>query len=54
LNLTVYDGALAGRLEQDFHEDLKYSRKISYEEWNSRGFAERFFELFTIPIREQL
>jgi cardiolipin synthase len=54
LNLTVYDGAVAGRLEQDFHEDLKYSRKISYEEWNSRGFAERFFELFTIPIREQL
>jgi len=54
LNLTVYDGTLARRLEQDFREDLKYSREISYEEWNWRGLAERFFELFAYPIREQL
>jgi cardiolipin synthase A/B len=54
LNLTVYDGPLARRLEEDFHEDLKYSKKITYEAWNARGLGERLFELFAFPIREQL
>ena len=54
LNLTVYDASLAGRLEVIFQDDLKYSKKITYEEWNSRSVFERLFELFAFPVREQL
>ena len=54
LNLTVYDGSITRRLEEIFHEDLKHSKKISYEEWNSRGVFERLWELFTFPVKEQL
>jgi cardiolipin synthase A/B len=54
LNLTVYDTGVARRLEEAFEEDLKYSRKITYEEWSSRGIGERIFELFAFPIRDYL
>jgi cardiolipin synthase len=54
LNLTLYDRALARHLETTFAEDLKYSRKITYEEWQARGIKEKFFELFTFPVEEQL
>lgn len=54
LNLTVYDTAVARRMEEIFHEDLKYAKKITYEEWSSRSLAERFFELFAFPIKDQL
>jgi hypothetical protein len=40
LNLTVYDAGLARRLEAAFEQDLSYSKKITYEEWNSRGIGE--------------
>jgi cardiolipin synthase A/B len=54
LNLTVYDASLARRLEVIFQDDLKYSKKITYEEWHSRSVFERLFELFAFPVREQL
>jgi len=54
LNLTVYDPSLAHRLETIFQDDLNYSKKITYEEWNSRSVFERLFELFAFPVREQL
>jgi len=54
LNLTLYDRPLAQRLEKDFAEDLKHSRKITYEEWEARPLKEKFFELFTFPVEEQL
>jgi cardiolipin synthase len=54
LNLTVYDAALARRLEEIFQEDLKRSKKITYEEWTSRGIFERLFEFFTFPVKELL
>lgn len=54
LNLTVYDVSLARRLEEIFREDLKYSKKITYDEWNSRSIFERLFELFAFPVKEQL
>jgi cardiolipin synthase len=54
LNLTVYDSGLARRLEEAFEQDLKYSRKITYEEWNSRGIGERVYELFAFPVKEYL
>ena len=54
LNLTLYDPSLARSLEKTFAEDLKHSRKITYEEWESRSLKEKFFELFTFPVEEQL
>ena len=54
LNLTVYDVSLARRLEEIFRDDLKYARKITYDEWNSRSIFERLFELFAFPVKEQL
>ncbi|HEY7165408.1 MAG TPA: cardiolipin synthase [Candidatus Binatia bacterium] len=54
LNLTIYNRAFAARLEQLFQEDLKYAKQITYEAWSSRGWGERFQELFTFPLRELL
>jgi cardiolipin synthase A/B len=54
LNLTVYDAAVAGRLEKAFQEDLKHSKKLTYEAWKARPWKEKFLELFTIPLKEQL
>jgi len=54
VNLIVHDAVIAAQLEKAFHEDLKYSRKLNYDEWQSRPWSEKLFELFTIPIKEQL
>jgi cardiolipin synthase len=54
INLVVYDAGFARQLERSFQEDLKYSKKLTYEVWNSRPFIEKILELFTIPIKEQL
>lgn len=54
INLIVYDAANAGLIEKAFHEDLTYSKKLTYEAWKSRPLKEKFFELFTVPIKEQL
>jgi cardiolipin synthase len=54
LNLTLYDRPLAQSLEAIFAEDLRHSRQITYEEWDARGLKEKFFELFSFPVEEQL
>jgi cardiolipin synthase A/B len=54
INLVAYDTVLAQQLEKSFQEDLKYSKKLTYEAWSSRPFTDKFLELFTFPIKEQL
>jgi cardiolipin synthase len=54
LNVTVYDGGVAGRLHNIFQEDLKHAKKITYEDWQARGFKEKFMEKFAYPIRDLL
>lgn len=54
LNLTVYDRALARRLEEILQEDLKHAKQISYEEWESRGIFERLVDLFAFPVKDLL
>jgi cardiolipin synthase len=54
LNLALYDKSVARGLEERFAEDLKHSRRITYEEWDSRGIKEKLFELFAFPVEEQL
>ena len=54
INVTIYDQATARKLEQIFNDDLKHSKEITYEAWQSRGIFERLFDLFSFPLREQL
>jgi cardiolipin synthase len=54
LNLTVYDAPTARRLEEVFEDDLKGSTRVTYRKWSGRGMVDRFLELLTVPIREQL
>jgi cardiolipin synthase len=54
INLVAYDSETAARLQQAFLEDLKYAKKLDYETWDARPFKEKLFELFTIPINDQL
>ncbi len=52
-NLATADATLAGRLEQDFQTDLRYSREVSYQEWKNRSLAERVHEWFGGLVQEQ-
>lgn len=54
INLVMYDAAVAGRLQKAFYLDLRYSEKLTYEEWKSRPLREKILELFTLPFKEQL
>ena len=54
INLIAYDRAVAGELEKAFADDLKHSKKLTYEDWKARPWREKFLELFTIPLKEQL
>jgi len=54
LNAVIYDKDVAGQLETHFADDLRYSRRIDYKEWRSRGFFPRLLELLSLPVREQL
>ena len=54
INLIAYDRAVAGELEKAFTGDLKHSKKLTYEDWKARPWREKFLELFTIPLKEQL
>ena len=54
VNLAIYDSGIAGRLEEIFQQDLKYSQPVTYEQWQSRSILERLIEVFAFPIREQL
>ena len=54
LNITFHSSAVASRLEQIFYADLKHAKKITYEQWNSRGIMERIFQLFAFPLKAEL
>jgi cardiolipin synthase len=54
LNLVIYDRAVARRLDEIFAEDLSLSRRVTYEDWRSRGIVSRLLELLAVPIKDQL
>src|SRR5918993_1760334 len=54
INLIAYDRAVAGELEKAFADDLKHSKRLTYEDWKARPWREKFLELFTVPLKEQL
>ncbi len=46
VNVAVRGEGLAGRLEEDFKEDLSQSRRVTYEEWSRRPLREKVMEPF--------
>ena len=54
LNLVVYNGDIARRLERVFDEDLERSRQVTYAQWRNRGIVSRVLEMLSLPVRGQL
>jgi cardiolipin synthase len=54
LNVALYDGAMAARLEKVFADDLTHSRRLDAARWRARGPLDRMLELLAMPFREQL
>jgi cardiolipin synthase len=54
INLVIYDARITRKLEAIFEQDLGYAKRISYEAWENRTLVSRFFELLSIPLREQM
>jgi cardiolipin synthase A/B len=54
LNVALYDGGMAARLEKVFADDLAHSRRLDAAQWRSRGPVSRILELLAMPFREQL
>ena len=53
-NLNVYDAAFAKRQTEVFEDDLKRSRRVTYEEWLNRALREKAHEKLTGWLRSQL
>ena len=53
-NLNVYDKAFAERLEDVFEQDLKQSRRITYESWKNRPWYAKAMERLSSSISSQL
>jgi len=53
LNLAFLDKALAARMAEIFRADLKFTKQVTYEDWQRRGWR-NFFYLPLIPLRDQL
>lgn len=53
-NLNVYDAAFAKRQTEVFEDDLKRSRRVTYEAWLNRPLREKAHEKLTGWLRSQL
>ncbi|KRD56167.1 cardiolipin synthase [Acidovorax sp. Root275] len=53
-NLNVYDAMFAQRQTQVFEDDLKRSRRVTYEAWRDRPLREKAHEKLTGWLRSQL
>lgn len=53
-NLNIYDAEVAARQIALFHEDLKKSRRVTYEEWEARPWREKLFERGAALLNAQL
>jgi cardiolipin synthase A/B len=54
VNVAIYDGGMAARLEKVFADDLRHSRRLDAAQWRARGPVGRILELLAMPFREQL
>ena len=53
-NLNIYDRALAARQIEDFQNDLKKSRRVTFEEWQARPWLEKLRERAALLVGPQL
>ena len=53
-NLNVYDRVFAERLEDVFENDLKLSRRMSYQEWKHRPYLQKVTEKVSSLLSSQL
>ena len=53
-NLNVYDATFAQRQTQVFEDDIKRSRRVTYEAWRDRPLREKVHETLTGWMRSQL
>ena len=53
-NLNVYDLEVAARQIADFAEDLKRSRRVTYEEWEARPWTRKLWEHTAALFNPQL
>jgi cardiolipin synthase len=53
LNLAFLDKGLAARMTEIFRDDLKFTKQVTYEDWQRHGWR-NFFYLPLIPLRDQL
>ncbi|PTT39790.1 cardiolipin synthase B [Acidovorax sp. HMWF018] len=53
-NLNVYDAAFAQRQTQVFEDDIRRSRRVTYEAWRDRPLREKLHEALTGWMRSQL
>jgi len=53
-NLNVYDGDFARRQIRVFNDDLKHSRRVSYEEWLARPWTQKVWQKALTMFNTQL
>lgn len=53
-NLNIYDGVVATKQTANFEDDLKRSRRVTYEEWKNRPMQEKAKDLLASMLRSQL
>ena len=53
-NLNIYDGAMAARQTAIFEDDLKRSRRVTFEEWANRPLKEKAKDWMASAFRSQL
>jgi cardiolipin synthase len=54
INLTMYDPAVAARMEELFHKDLARSRRYTLADYQRRSWKDRLFEWSVLPFRSEL
>ena len=53
-SMNVYDREFAVRMTEVFENDLKPTKRYTYEMWRDRPFKEKFLEKFALPLKSQL
>ena len=53
-SLNVYDHAFAEKMTRVFNDDLKHTKRYTYEVWQKRPLKEKLIERFVLPIKSQL
>ena len=53
-NLNIYDSAMATRQTAIFKDDLKRSRRVTFEEWTNRPLKEKAQDWMASVLSSQL